>query len=152
MGVRLGAAAGTLLPTCPMGKVPSGHTGPARAVPASSCRLEIPMSCCKTITKENYLKSGLQLRNLGLLAMVAVGPQLGDGARSSVLLLSLQCPDHPCRGWDITWRELLVFPVEESVWADLPAGFDLPFVVQAERVCACARQEPLRERFARLTQ
>lgn len=81
-----------------------------------------------------------------------VGPQLGDGARSPVLLLSLQCPDRPCWGWDITWGELLVFPVEESVCADLPAGFDLPFVVQAERVRACARQEPLRELFARLTQ
>lgn len=42
---------GTLVPPCSVGKVPPGHTGPARAVPASSCRLEIPMSCCKTITK-----------------------------------------------------------------------------------------------------
>lgn len=33
-----------------------------------------------------------------------------------------------------------MFPVEESICADPPAGFDLPFVVQAERVCACAQQ------------
>lgn len=68
-----------------------------------------------------------------------VGPEPGDCARSLLLLLSLQCPDHPRRAWDITWKGLLVFPAEESVRADLPAGFDLPFVVQAERVCACAQ-------------
>lgn len=45
-----------------------------------------------------------------------------------------------------------MFAVEESIRADLPAGFDLPCVVQAERVCACAQQEPLQELFARLTQ
>lgn len=85
MEVWLEAAAGTLLPPCPMGKVPSGHAGPARAVPASSCRLEIPMSCCKTITKENNLKSGLQLRNLGLSAMVAGGPPAGGWRQVSGL-------------------------------------------------------------------
>lgn len=45
-----------------------------------------------------------------------------------------------------------MFPAEESVSADLPAGLDLPLVVRAERVCACARRAPLRELFARLTQ
>lgn len=89
------------------------------------------------------------MRNLGLSAALVVGPQLGHGARS---LPSLQRPDRPCRGWDISWKELLVFPVQECVCADLPAGCDLPFVVQAVRVCACAQQEPLRELFARLTQ
>lgn len=75
-----------------------------------------------------------------------VGPELVEiAAGSAVSRPSLQ-------GWDITWKELPVFAVEESIRADLPAGFDLPCVVQAERVCACAQQEPLQELFARLTQ
>lgn len=45
-----------------------------------------------------------------------------------------------------------MFPVEESISADLPAGFDLPFFFKPSVCVHVRRQEPLRELFARLTQ
>lgn len=98
------------------------------------------MSCCKTITKAKSSEKWVTIAPPGTLSHSCWWAQ-SWGIVRGLCSRCRACSAHtiPAGRGDITCKELLAFPAEESVRADLPAGWDLPFVVQAERVSACAQ-------------